>query len=281
MKTFYYAHTGHRVGLDRFRRAAAVIKCLKDEEITLLTSDYRIASVAKEYGIERCVGIDVVRNIANIAHRGDRLIFDSTEANPMMLEDMRSFFSGFVRISDEKEPKPASKECLISPYVESENICKAIVVDESYFGEFEKSIPISFFFGDDDYEKDLAKHLDFIEGIEVHLQLGFYYFVDYESMLKEKFSNYFEFEEYPEMIRSTDILITASPQAVLESLASGGRPVYFQREDYPDDFVDLFYDLGVPVVLHYDKKVLLDSLRSLSYENYKNLKKIVTKLHLL
>ena len=277
-KTFYYVHTGHRVGLDRFRRAAAVIKCLKEEEITLLTSDYRIASVAREYGIDRCVGIDVVRNIANIAQRGDRLIFDSKEANPVMLEDMRNYFSSFVRICDEREFLKAKKECIISPYKESDGICKAIVVDESYFGDFPKSVPMSFFFGDDDYEKDLAKHLDFIEGLEVHLQLGFYYFVDYETMLKEKFPNFFEFDEYSEMIRSTDILITASPQAVLESLASGGRPIYFQREDYPQDLVELFRELGVPVVFNYDKQALLETLRSISYDNYKKIDKNCYKI---
>ena len=33
MKTYYYVHTGHRIGLDRFRRAAAALGCL-DADIT-------------------------------------------------------------------------------------------------------------------------------------------------------------------------------------------------------------------------------------------------------
>ncbi len=278
MRVFYYAHTGHRIGLDRFRRAAALISCMKDVDITLLTSDYRIASVAREYGVEKCVGIDVVRNIANIAEQGDKLIFDSEEANPLMLEDMRNFFSSFVRVSDLLEDRAADRECLISPYNEGERICKVLVVDERYFGDCEKDVAITYFFGDDDYEKDLEKHLDFIEGLDVHLQMGFYYFIAYEDMLREKFERVFEFEEYQEMIQRTDILITSSPQAVLESLASGGRPVYFQREDYPQDYVPLLKDLGVPVIFNYDKKALEENLRSLSYKNYKKIEKSCYKI---
>ena len=278
MRVFYYAHTGHRIGLDRFRRAAAFIKCMSDVDITLLTSDYRIASVAREYGVEKCVGIDVVRNIANIAQRGDKLIFDSQEANPLMLEDMRSFFSSFIRISDLQKDQIAANECLISPYIEGEQVCKALVVDECYFGEFEKNVPITFFFGDDDYEKDFEKHLNFIEGIEVYFQMGFYYFIAYEDMLREKFEHVFEFEEYKEMIQQTDILITSSPQAILESLASGGRPIYFQREDYSQDFVPLLKDLGVPVIFNYDKNMLEESLRNLSYNNYKKIEKSCYKI---
>lgn len=278
MRVFYYAHTGHRIGLDRFRRAAALINCMKDLDITMLTSDYRIASVAREYGVDKCVGIDVARNIANIAEKGDKLIFDSDEANPLMLEDMRNFFSSFVRISDTQDDRPDAKECMISPYVEGERICKALIVDERYFGEFEKDVAMTYFFGDDDYEKDLEKHLDFIEGLDVHLQMGFYYFIAYEDMLREKFEHVFEFEEYTEMIQRTDILITSSPQAVLESLASGGRPIYFQREDYPRDLIPLVNELGVPVVFDYDKSALSEYIKSYSYENYKNIEKSCYKI---
>ena len=273
MRIFYYAQTGHRIGLDRFRRAAALINCMQNVDITLLTSDYRIASVAREYGVEKCVGIDVARNIANIAEKGDKLLFDSDEANPLMLEDMRGFFSSFVRISDAIEDQAAANECLISPYEEGDSTCKTLMIDEHYFGKFEKDVPLTYFFGDDDYEKDLEKHFDFIEGLDLHLQMGFYYFIAYEDMLREKFANVFEFEEYPEMIRRTDILITSSPQAVLESLASGGRPIYFQREDYSQDLVPLLKELGVPVIFDYDKTALLEIIKSISYKNYKRIEK--------
>lgn len=270
MRTFYYVHTGHRIGLDRFRRAAAIIKSLGDIEITLLTSDYRIAQIARDFGVENAVGLDVVRNIPQIAHHGDQLIFDSEEANPIMLDDMRKFFSTFIRVSDDKNDLKAEGELMISPYLKGEEICNAYAIEDDYFKEFKKTISISYFFGDDDYEKDLQKHIDFVKDLNPNLQLGFYYFLDYEDALKEQFSSYFEFEEYEEMIQKTDILITASPQAVLESLASGGRPIYIKREDYSDNFDELFTSFNIPIVNKYDKNRL--SLIIATIDNIKYVK---------
>jgi len=268
VKTFYYVHTGHRIGLDRFRRAVAILHTLEDTDITLLTSDYRIAQEAREFGIQKSVGIDVVRNIPQIANNGDRLIFDSSEANPLMLEDMRAYFSSFIRVSDAKEDSCFKGEALISPYLEGERIFHGVIVDECFFKTFQKSVAISYFFGDDDYEKDLQKHLDFVEGLDVHLQLGYYYFLDYEASLKEQFRQYYEFEEYATMIQESAILITASPQAVLDSLATGAKPVYFQREDYTTEFVPLFESLNIPVINNYDKEALQQALATINHRNY-------------
>jgi len=278
MKTFYYVHTGHRIGLDRFRRAAAILNTLQDEDITLLTSDYRIAQVARDFGIEKSVGIDVVRNIPQISHNGDKLIFDSDEANPLMLEDMREYFSAFIRISDDKNDTKAPKEFLISPYLQGEGICNCVAIDERFFGEFEKSVELTYFFGDDDYEKDLEKHFDFIEDLKPNLQLGFYYFLDYEDMLKKKFTNCFEFEEYETMIKSTKVLLTASPQAVLDSLAAGGKPIYFQREDYARTFVPYFEKMNVPIIENYDKNQLLVIIETIENRKYEQIEQNSNKI---
>ncbi len=248
MRNFYYVHTGHRIGLDRFRRACAIIKSLGDVDITLLCSDYRIAQIAKDFGVKNAVGIDVVRNIPQISHHGDNIIFDSDEANPVMLEDMKNYFSTFIHIEENE-----------------------VVVDETYFKKCKKTIKMTYFFGDDDYSKDLEKNLSFLDGLEPDLQLGFYYFLDYEDSLKEKFKNSYEFEDYEEMIKKTDILITASPQAVLESLASGGKPIYFQREDYTTKFREIFESLNVPIIDNYDNKQLLLLLETVNNHNYNQL----------
>lgn len=268
MRTFYYVHTGHRIGLDRFRRAATIIRSLGDLDITLLCSDFRIAQVARDFGVEKSVGLDVVRNIPQISHHGDQLIFDSEEANPIMLDDMRKYFSTFIRVSDSIEDKREENELLISPYLEGEGICKAYAVDDSFFTKVEKTIKLAYFFGDDDYEKDLEKNLAFLDGLEPDLQLGFYYFLDYEETLKKQFKNYHEFEDYENTIKKTEILITASPQAVLESLACGSKPVYIQREDYTTDFIPLFESLHIPIVKNYDKNhlnVILETIDNNSY----------------
>ncbi|MCD4667703.1 MAG: hypothetical protein K8R44_03800 [Sulfurimonas sp.] len=245
MRTFYYVHTGHRIGLDRFRRACAILNSLGEEDITLLCSDFRIAQIAKDFGVEKSVGIDVVRNIPQIAHHGDRLIFDSEEANPIMLEDMKQYFSTFIHIKNDE-----------------------VAIDEQFFEQTQKTIELTYFFGDDDYEKDLEKNLDFIGGLNADLQLGFYYFLDYEDMLKTKFKNNHEFEDYAQTIKASKVLITASPQAVLESLACGGKPVYIQREDYTSDFQKLFKDLDIPIIENYNKNKLLSILNTISSHKY-------------
>jgi hypothetical protein len=268
VKTFYYVHTGHRIGLDRFRRAATIIRALGDVDITLLCSDFRIAQVARDFGISKSVGIDVVRNIPQIAHHGDQLIFDSEEANPIMLEDMRGYFSTFIRVSDDANDVKAPNEFLISPYAQGDGVCTAYAVGEEFFERETKTIKISYFFGDDDYEKDLEKHIAFVEDLNPDLQLGFYYFLDYEDSLKKKFKNTHEFEDYEQMIKKTDILITASPQAVLESLASGGRPIYAQREDYTRNFIELFKTLNIPIIEKFDAHALSITIQTIDNHNY-------------
>ncbi|WP_373071251.1 hypothetical protein [Sulfurimonas sp.] len=247
MNNYYYVHTGHRIGLDRFRRSVVIIKELQKRgvDITLLCSDFRIAHEARNFGIEKSVGIDVVRNIPQIAHHGDRLIFDSDEANPIMLEDMKEFFSTFDHIKTDE-----------------------IVVDEKYFNKFDKKIPLGFFFGDDDYEKDLEKLIPTLTELDPALLLGYYYFLDYEDMLKEKFKNNYEFEEYDDFITSCDVLITASPQAALECLASGGKPIFLKREDYFDSFDEEFQKLNIPIINTLDKDQINVILKNVNNNNY-------------
>jgi len=254
MRLFYYAHTGHRIGLDRFRRAATIIRVLGDIDITLLTSDYRIASIAKEFGIKKSVGVDVVRNIPQIAIHGDKIIFDSAELNPVLHEDMTEFFSTFIRISDDPNDTKHSNELMVNPYVKEEGVCNDIAVDDSYFGNFEKTIERAFFFGDDDYEEDLYANIGMFEGLDLDLMLGFYYFFDYEQKLAPAFKTQHEFEDYDEVIKHARVLVTASPQAALENLAAGGRPIFIQRPDYPRDFILFFTSLQIPIVDGFDKE---------------------------
>ena len=248
MKTYYYVHTGHRIGLDRFRRATTILRALKDEDITLLCSDFRIAQIARDFGIDDCVGVDVVRNIPYIAHHGDRLIFDSDEANPIMLEDMKNFFSTFIHIKTDE-----------------------VVVDEKYFEKKEKTISLAFFFGDDDYEKDMQEFIPLLQELDACVLLGFYYFLDYEDFIKENINNTYEFEDYDEVITKSEVLITASPQATLECLASGGKPIFIQRDDYPTEFNEIFEKLNIPIVYISDKKLLKEQISIINANNYNNI----------
>ena len=245
MKTYYYVHTGHRIGLDRFRRSATILRALKNEDITLLCSDFRIAQIARDFGIDDCVGVDVVRNIPYIAHHGDKLIFDSDEANPIMLEDMKNFFSTFIHIKTDE-----------------------VVIDKKYFEKKEKTIPLAFFFGDDDYEKDMQEFVPLLQELDACVLLGFYYFLDYEDFIKESIKTTYEFEEYDEVITTSEVLITASIQATLECLASGGKPIFIQRDDYPTEFNSYFRDLNIPIVSISDKKLLKEQINIINANTY-------------
>jgi hypothetical protein len=273
MKLYYYVHTGHRVGLDRFRRAATIVRALGDLDITLLTSDFRIAAQAREFGIKRAVGIDVVRNIPQIAHHGDKIIFDSAELNPLMLDDMTKYFSTFVRISDDPSDSRHPGEYLINPYLEGEGICNALAIDERYFRADgnEKTIEHAFYFGDDDYEEDLYKNLPVFEDLDMDLLLGFYWFLDYEKKLAGVFVNQHENEDYDEVIIRSRILVTASPQAALENLAAGGRPVFLQRPDYGREFLPLLETLNIPVVDGYNKDELAGVMSNVASHRYQKL----------
>ncbi|WP_345976546.1 hypothetical protein [Sulfurimonas sp. HSL3-7] len=278
MRLFYYVHTGHRIGLDRFRRAATIIRALGDVDITLLTSDFRIASVAKDFGVKRSVGIDVVRNIPQIAHHGDKIIFDSDEINPVMHKEMTEYFSTFVRVSDDPNATKLPGEFLISPYLEGEGICQGVAVDDKYFEKVPKTIEKSFFFGDDDYEEDLFKNLDIFEALEADLILGFYFFMNYEEKLAPAFKKVYEFEEYDEVVQGSKLFVTASPQAALENLASGGRPVFIQRPDYVRDFIPLFESLNVPIVEGFDRTELMKQLEISLSHNYHQLAQSTQKI---
>ncbi|MDD5717236.1 MAG: hypothetical protein PHW64_05475 [Sulfuricurvum sp.] len=279
MRFFYYVHTGHRIGLDRFQRAAALVNELQKEiDITLLCSDFRIASEAKEYGIKRSVGVDLVRNIPQIAHHGDKIIFDSAEINPTLLEDMIQYFSTFIRVSDDPSDTKRPGEFLISPYLEGEDIYKSVVIDERYFQPLPKTIPVTLFFGDDDYEKDLEKNQGVFKSIKMDLLMGFYHFLGYEKSLMDSFSTVHESEAYETVIRTSEILISASPMAALQSLAGGGKPIYLQRPDYSRDFIPLFQSLNIPIVEGYDQEHLMQTISKASSNNYHNLNKSNNKV---
>jgi hypothetical protein len=70
------------------------------------------------------------------------------------------------------------------------------------------------------------------------------------------------------MIKNTDILLTSSPQAVLESLASKGRPIYIKREDYSDNFDALFRSLNVPVLDNLDINQVFQIIKTINNINY-------------
>ena len=173
-RQFYYVNTGHRIGLDRFRRASAIVEHLGDEDITLMTNDFRIAGVAKEYFFKKGVGLDVIRNIPQMAKRGDKLIFDSAEHSEILMADMQAFFHPMICFEDK-----LSGEAPATFYANEETFSVATTFEE----KVEKSDSVLLFFGDDDYEKDLLALAKASELKGVDCLLGYYYFLESEDEL--------------------------------------------------------------------------------------------------
>ncbi|WP_281951538.1 hypothetical protein [Nitrosophilus kaiyonis] len=263
MNLYFYAKTGHRIGLDRLRRTVALMKEFDEYNPLLMVQDFRAASYAKsDLGVKRSVGIDDVRNMANICQRGDIIIFDSDEYNDLMHQDMIDFFGKFIRISDNPKDKPKKGEILISPYLKGENIINSILVDKKYFGDFEKNIDKTFFFGDDDYEKDLLKVSNIFEDLNMNLLEGFYFFINYSDELKKYYKNIFEIEDYEEVIKKTKLFISSSAQSSLEAIASGADVIYIQREDKDSNLIPLFSSLGVKVIEKFDKNLVKNAIET-------------------
>ena len=263
MNLYFYAKTGHRVGLDRLRRTVALMREFEEYNPLLMVQDFRAASYAKsDLGIKRSVGIDDIRNMANICQRGDIVIFDSDEYNNLMHQDMIDFFGKFIRISDDPKDKVKEGEYLISPYLEGENIINAVLVDRRYFGDFKKDIEKTYFFGDDVYEKDLLKVADIFKDLDVNLLEGFYFFVNYQSELKNYFKEIFEIEDYEDIIKRSKFFITSSAQSALEAVASDANVIYIQREDKDENMILLLEKLGVKILRKFDKNMLKKALES-------------------
>lgn len=270
MKLYYYVHTGHNIGLDRFRRAVAIIELLGDVDITLLTSDFRIASASREYGIKRALGVDVVHNIHNIAERGSSIIFDSDQINSTIHDEMVEYFDTFIRISDDKEIAKHPKEYLVSAVLKGEGICNAnpIALRYTQNATKEKDIPITIFYSDDDYYKMLHKDIENYEDLGASLLLGFYNFIDYEDEIAQYFSDVYENEDYDEILCRTKLLITTSARASLEVLECGGRAIYIQREDKDSDLNPILSECGIDIIKQGDKKTLVNTINQISSKKY-------------
>ena len=270
MKLYYYVHTGHNIGLERFRRAAAIIELLGDVDITLLSSDFRIASIAKDFGIKRALGVDVVHNIHNIAERGSSIIFDSDQINSAIHEEMVNYFDTFIRVSDDTTIAKHPKEYLISPYLEGDGICKANVIASQYGqnSSYTKDIPMSVFYSDDDYYKILHKDIEMYKGLNAALLLGFYNFVDYEDDIVDYFSEIFESEEYDEVLCRSKLLVTTSPRAAFEALECDTKVIFVQREDKDSDAHPLLKSCGVEIIASCDTLALQQAIEEISSKTY-------------
>lgn len=247
MQLYFYAKSGHTVGLEETKRCAAIANKLKEFNPILCTSDFRAGAFAKDnFGIKKYVNIDVVRNLHNIMQRGDILIYDTPEVTSEMKEDMKDFCSLLYGINDE---------------------LSGIIVDTTfYYPQENPTLDKTLFFGDDDYNNQLIEMTKESEKFDITLLMGHYFFLGNEKLFENNFSKVIDEEEYVHTIQNSKYLLTASLQTALESLACGNYPVLFKRFDknYNEELIK---NLNLPIIESDNLKDLINEFNKI-IKNY-------------
>ena len=228
MQVYLYAKSGHTVGLDATKRCAVIANFLKELDPILCTSDFRAGAFAKDnLGVKKYVNIDVVRNLHNMMHRGDILIYETPEVNENMKEEMKEFCTLLYGIGEE---------------------LNEIIVDESIYTKNKNpTIEKTIFFGDDDYHNLFLGIINDSKKYDINLLMGHYFFLGNEKIFVNHFSNIIDEEEYVQTIQNSKYLLTTSLQTALESLSCGNRPVLFKRIDKSYD-EELIKKLNLPLI---------------------------------
>ena len=248
--TYYYTNTGHKIGLERLRRGAALLNRLAEEgeEIQLLVNDFRAGLVARELGVKEYVTIEGVQDIDAIAENGANIIIDSMEDDHGRLVKYCEDFAKVWRYAHDANDSQVHTEILMNQ--------DTILVDDVYFDKAEKTERVLFFLGDSDSDKMILNNASFFENTQMELLLGNYFFVKYEDDLAKLFTTLHEPEEYESLIQESTTIVTASMQTAFEAKVSEAKVIFLDihKENLYD--IALLEAHGIAVVKGYDKDIL-------------------------
>ncbi len=261
---YYYAHTGHKIGLERARRAMTVLNALRAEgvEVQLLVNDFRAGVAMKEeQGLDAYVNIETIQDIDAIAQMGDSVIIDSDEDDHGRLVKYVSDFKQVWRFAHDENDSSVHGEILFRPGCDDETCEEALIIDPYYYNETRtKEERVLFFLRDYDHDKTILGNSAFFEAFDMELLLGHYFFVKYENDLEKLFSTLHEPEEYRELISSSTTVVTASAQAAMEAAVSGAQVIFMQLEPAPLYPISLLESYGITIVEGFDIDALQTAL---------------------
>lgn len=260
---FYYANSGHKIGLERVRRGAALLKRLasKGIETQLLVNDFRAGLVAKELGVKEYVTVETVQDIDAIAQFGDSIIIDSPEDDHGRLVKYCEDFKNVWRFEVGNDDVSVHGETLFKVECKDESCVDAVIIDDTYFEETAKEERTLFFLSDADYDKTILSNEAFFKELDMELLLGNYFFVKYEDDLAKLFSTLHEPEEYIDLIKNSSHIVTASAQTAVEAKVSGAKVIYLQLSNndlYP---VELLKTYGIDIVNGFDAELVAKYLK--------------------
>ncbi len=260
---FYYANSGHKIGLERVRRGAALLKRLASNgvETQLLVNDFRAGLAAKELGVKEYVTVETVQDIDAIAQFGDSIIIDSPEDDHGRLVKYCEEFKNVWRFEVGNDDVSVHGETLFKVECKDESCEDAVIIDDDYFEETAKKERTLFFLSDADYDKTILSNETFFKALDMELLLGNYFFVKYEDDLAKLFSTLHEPEEYMDLIKSSSHIVTASAQTALEAKTSGANVIYIHLSNnnlYP---VELLKKYGINIVNGFDAALVAKYLK--------------------
>jgi hypothetical protein len=280
MAAYYYAYSGHKYGLDRVRRAVALIKALRAEGIgiNLLVNDFRAGLAAKEFGVSDSVTVETILDVDAVAKRGDTVFVDSPEDDGGKLELYCAEFASLFYVTDACDYQSRYGEFVMKPFCRDSSGCiETPLIDSEYFDILPKEDRTLFFFGDADYDKKVLFHTDFFKGEGMEILLGHYFFVKYEDDLAKIFDTLHEPEEYNELVRTSSRVVTASAQCAMEARAAEADVIYIKKESDSHCLMEKFSACSIKIIDGFDKKAFDKMMNIRVKEN----KKVTDRMHMI
>ena len=281
---YYYAHTGHKVGLERLRRGMALKEALAAHgiEMQMLVNDFRAGVAMKdEQGLREYITIETIQDIDAVAQKGDSVIIDSNEDEHGRLVKFVADFAYVWRFAHDANDISIHGETLFIEGCQEEDCLEAVIVNEVYQEAHAKTERTLFFLRDYDHDKTILSHPEFFEAFDMELLLGHYFYVKYEDDLAKLFGTLHEPETYVEMLQQSSKVVTASAQTALEAKAAGAHVVFLKLADEPLYSIETLQYYGVIIVEGFDVNALKTALertpRSPSLSQI-NLEPLLTKL---
>jgi spore coat polysaccharide biosynthesis predicted glycosyltransferase SpsG len=283
MKLYYYAHTGHKIGLDRVKKAVVILKKLEESgiETVLLVNDFRAGLVAREYGVFGAITIEGIQDIDAIAETGDSVIIDSPEDDHGRLVKYMSDFEKVFRFATSDEDRSIHGEIMLEIECMDEACLSSIIVNDIYFNKHKKEERTLFFLGDSDANKIILSNSDFFKELGMELLLGNYFYVKYEDDLAKLFTVLHEPEEYVELICSSSRVVTASFQTALEAKVVGAEAIYIELVKLSKKEKKILSSNKIVIISNFDVNIYkqnIISIVSTPCNNIEKSNKVVEKI---
>ncbi len=263
---YLYAYSNHRSDLEHLRRMGALWRVLDQNGVAaeLIVNDYRAQLAGRELGLSAATTIENIMELDALVGHDDILVIDSPEDAGKRLEYYVQKYRRVFRVTPCKEQSRYGEELF-------ELYSGGMLVDEIYFKTAEeKRRRAVLIYGDSDWDKTLLKASSELAKFDLELYWGIYFHVKYEDELAQRFKTIHESEEYVQVIRDFETVITAMPQSAAEAAAAGAKVLWLDRGRSSSCIAKALKDLGVTTIPWGEWERLPDLLEELKPASFYN-----------